>query len=48
MLSIVLAAGYRGYLGVEYEGNDLSEEDGINATISLLTETRDILDARYQ
>ncbi|GMQ82178.1 MAG: sugar phosphate isomerase/epimerase [Rhodothermia bacterium] len=48
MLSIVLAAGYRGYLGVEYEGNDLSEEDGINATISLLTETRDMLDARYQ
>ena len=48
MLSIVLDAGYRGFIGVEYEGDDLSEEDGINATISLLTETRDMLDARYQ
>ena len=48
MLSIVLDAGYRGYIGVEYEGDDLSEEDGINATISLLTATRELLDARYQ
>ncbi len=47
MLSIVLDAGYRGFIGVEYEGDDLSEEEGIFATISLLSETRDLLDARY-
>jgi len=36
MLRIVLAAGYRGYVGIEYEGARLSEFDGIKATRSLL------------
>ena len=36
MMKIVLAAGYRGYVGIEYEGSGLSEFDGIRATQSLL------------
>lgn len=36
MLNIVKSAGYRGYIGIEYEGNRLSEEAGIQATLNLL------------
>ena len=36
MLKIVKSFGYTGYIGVEYEGNRLSEEDGIIATRDLL------------
>lgn len=36
MLTIVKDAGYQGYIGVEYEGADLSEEQGIIATRDLL------------
>ena len=36
MMDIVLSAGYHGYVGVEYEGNRLSENDGIVATKRLL------------
>lgn len=36
MLAIVKKAGYRGFIGVEYEGNRLSEPDGIRATKALL------------
>lgn len=36
MMKIVLDAGYRGYVGVEYEGGRLSEFDGIRATQHLL------------
>lgn len=36
MLKIVADAGYSGYLGIEYEGDGLSEYDGIHATIRLL------------
>lgn len=36
MLRIVKAAGYTGYIGVEYEGNKLSEDEGIRATKALL------------
>ena len=36
MLSIVKNAGYKGYIGVEYEKISLSEEDGIIATKDLL------------
>lgn len=38
MLQIVKDAGYTGFIGVEYEGQDLSEEDGILATRDLLIE----------
>jgi len=40
MMDIVLAAGYHGYVGIEYEGNRLSENDGILATKHLLEKIR--------
>ena len=36
LLKIVKEAGYTGYIGIEYEGNILSEMDGIHATKDLL------------
>ena len=36
MMKIVKSFGYNGYVGVEYEGNRLSEEEGIKATRDLL------------
>ena len=36
MLQIVKDAGYTGYIGVEYEGQELGEEEGIIATRELL------------
>ena len=36
MLKIVKRAGYRGYIGIEYEGKYLSEPDGIRATKKLI------------
>jgi sugar phosphate isomerase/epimerase len=41
MLSIVLDAGYRGWIGVEYEGNDIGEFEGIIRTKDLLERIRD-------
>lgn len=40
MMKIVLTAGYHGRLGIEYEGNRLSEPDGIRATKRLLEKIR--------
>lgn len=36
MLGIVREAGFQGYIGVEYEGSELSEAEGIMATKELL------------
>ena len=36
MMKIVLNAGYKGFVGIEYEGKRLSETDGIVATKKLL------------
>ena len=36
MLSIVKESGFAGHIGIEYEGNELSEPDGIIATKNLL------------
>jgi sugar phosphate isomerase/epimerase len=36
IMSIVLKAGYHGFVGIEYEGSKLSEHDGIRATKKLL------------
>jgi sugar phosphate isomerase/epimerase len=36
MLSIVKNSGYRGYIGIEYEGDKLTENEGIKATKRLL------------
>ena len=43
MLEIVAAAGYSGYVGIEYEGRRLSEADGIIATKRLLERVRSTL-----
>jgi L-ribulose-5-phosphate 3-epimerase len=40
MLKIVLDAGYNGYVGIEYEGDKLSEPDGVRATKALLERVR--------
>jgi sugar phosphate isomerase/epimerase len=40
MLGLVLAAGYHGWVGIEYEGKALSEADGIVATKKLLERVR--------
>ena len=45
MLRLVIAAGYRGWVGVEYEGNGLSEAEGILATKKLLEKVRSELQA---
>ncbi len=36
LLKIVKDAGFRGYIGIEYEGSTLSQDDGIKATKELL------------
>ena len=36
MMKIVLDANYHGYVGIEYEGSKLSEDEGIKATKKLL------------
>lgn len=45
MLKIVLAAGYRGYVGVEFEGGGVSELEGIRLTKALLERVRDEISA---
>ena len=40
ILTIVRDAGYRGYVGVEFEGRDMEEYDGIRATKKLLERVR--------
>jgi sugar phosphate isomerase/epimerase len=36
MMKIIADSGFKGYIDVEYEGNKLSEDEGIKATIALL------------
>ncbi len=47
IMRIVLDAGYRGYVGIEYEGSEISEADGIMATKLLLERCRTELAAEY-
>ena len=47
MLRIVLDAGYRGYVGVEYEGERLSEQEGVRHTLDLLVRVREDLSSAY-
>ncbi|UCH15745.1 MAG: sugar phosphate isomerase/epimerase [Bacteroidales bacterium] len=44
MMQIVKDSGYEGYVGIEYEGNILSEKDGIKATKKLLEKIFDKLE----
>ena len=48
MLRVVLKAGYRGFTGIEYEGDRLSEMDGIAATKSLLIRVREKLAEEFK
>lgn len=48
MMRIVLDAGYRGHVGIEYEGDGLSEFEGIQATKELLERTRERLSDEYE
>ena len=41
MMKIVLGAGYRGWVGIEYEGSKLPEPEGIRATKRLLERVRE-------
>jgi sugar phosphate isomerase/epimerase len=47
MMRIVLDSGYRGYVGIEYEGNSVSEPEGVRATKRLLERVRDTLAEEY-
>jgi sugar phosphate isomerase/epimerase len=47
MMRIVLQAGYRGFVGIEYEGTELSEPDGIRATKALLERVREALRGEF-
>lgn len=47
LLRIVLEAGYRGYVGIEYEGSELSEPEGIRATKALLERVREVLEQEF-
>lgn len=43
MLGLAKAAGYSGYIGIEYEGGELGEDEGIRATLALLERNRAFL-----
>lgn len=43
LMRIVLDAGYRGHVGIEYEGDGLSEREGIWTTKQLLVDVREQL-----
>ena len=40
IMKTVKDAGYNGYVGIEYEGERLSEEDGVRATLKLLQKVK--------
>lgn len=42
ILKIVTDAGYNGWVGIEYEGDDHSEEEGIQLTLQLLERVRQL------
>ncbi|MFG0334282.1 MAG: sugar phosphate isomerase/epimerase, partial [Maioricimonas sp. JB049] len=45
MMKIVVDAGYRGYVGIEYEGRELDEMTGIRKSKELLERVREKLSA---
>jgi L-ribulose-5-phosphate 3-epimerase len=47
IMRIVLDAGYRGHVGIEYEGSELSEAEGIMATKLLLERCLETLTPEY-
>lgn len=47
IMRIVLDAGYRGHVGIEYEGDAFSEFEGVRKSKALLTRVREQLNAEY-
>lgn len=47
-LRLVLKAGYRGFVGIEYEGSGKSEDDGIIATRDLLVRVEEKLTSEFK
>jgi sugar phosphate isomerase/epimerase len=47
LMRIVLDAGYRSYVGIEYEGTERPEPEGIRLTKALLERTRETLTPEY-
>jgi len=47
LIRIVLDSGYRGWVGIEYEGNRLPEPEGIRLTKALLERVREKLTPEY-
>jgi L-ribulose-5-phosphate 3-epimerase len=47
LIRIVLDSGYRGWVGIEYEGNRLGEREGVRRTKALLETVRDRLEPEY-
>ena len=47
MMKIVLDAGYRGWVGIEYEGGKVGEFEGVKATKKLLERVRGELEPAY-
>jgi sugar phosphate isomerase/epimerase len=43
LIKIVVGAGYRGYIGIEYEGDKHPEIEGIKRTKQALEEVRALL-----
>ena len=48
MLRIVLDAGYRGWIDIEFEGSTMPEHEGILATKALLERVRAVLEPDYR
>ena len=47
MMKIVLDAGYRGFVGIEYEGERIPEREGVELTKKLLMSVRKELEPIY-
>jgi len=47
-MKICLDAGYRGYVGIEYEGKKISEQEGIRKTLALLNKVREQYQVKVQ
>jgi len=48
MMRIVLESGYRGWVGIEYEGSRLPESEGVRATLALLQRVREELAPEFE
>ena len=47
-MRILVAGGFRGYVSAEFEGDGLTEDEGVAATKRLLEEVRETLTAESE